>query len=71
MYFSPQWRVNVQTLPAGYHGVFDHSVAPSFIVIRDVGLVAVRTVKAALHVVTIVTEHPQHNLAHTNIKHHN
>lgn len=47
-----------------YHGVFDHAVAPSLIVFRDVGFVSIGTVKAALHIVTIVTQHPENHLTH-------
>lgn len=47
-----------------YHSVFDHAVAPSLIVFRDVGFVSIGTVKAALHIVTIVTQHPENHLTH-------
>lgn len=54
-----------------YHGVFDHTVTPSLIVFRDVGFVSIGTVKAALHIVTIVTQHPENHLTHMTWKHDN
>lgn len=63
---SSMWPLPPLMTCARYHCVFDHRVAPSLVVFRDVGAVAVGTVKTALHIVTIVTQHPEDHLTHTH-----